>query len=61
MSKNASVKYQALTKFGHYYDANANILCSTEKFARKAEKFGLKKCEIMVDFMADHAWCKPPA
>ena len=55
MSKNASVKSLALSKFGHYYDANANTFYATEKFARKAEKFGTKECDIMVDFMANHA------
>lgn len=54
MSKNASVKSLALSKFGHYYDANANTFYATEKFARKAEKFGTKECDIMDDFMADH-------
>lgn len=54
MSKNASVKSLALSKFDHYYDANANTFYATEKFARKAEKFGTKECDIMDDFMADH-------
>ena len=55
MSKNASVKSLALSKFGHYYDANANTFYATEKFARKAEKFGTKECDTMDDFMANHA------
>ena len=54
MSKNASAKSLALSKYGHYYDANANTFYATEKFARKAEKFGTKECDIMDGFMADH-------
>ena len=54
MSKNASAKSLALSKFGHYYDAKANTFYATEKFARKAEKFGTKECDIMDGFMADH-------
>jgi len=54
MSKNASAKSLALSKFGHYYDAKANTFYATEKFARKAEKFGTKECDIMDDFMANH-------
>lgn len=54
MSKYVSAKSLALSKFGHYYDANANTFYATEKFARKAEKFGTKECDIMDGFMADH-------
>lgn len=55
MAKNASIKSLALKKFGHFFDTDANIFYTTENFARKAEKFGTKECDIMDDFMANHA------
>ena len=54
MAKNTSVKSLALNKFGHFFDTDANIFYTTEKFARKAEKFGTKECDIMDDFMTNH-------
>lgn len=51
MATKSSIKQQALTKFGHYFDTTTNTLYTTEKFNRKAEQYGTKECGIVDSIM----------
>lgn len=52
MATKSTIKQQALTKFGHYFDTTTNTLYATEKFNRKAEQYGTKECGIVDSIMA---------